>query len=68
MADQQDDLVTIHLDEPRQYRDRETWVVTELPKGNVKVPRSVAKRWGITPVGAHKADDDKPAVATAAKA
>lgn len=58
MADQ-DDLVTIHLDEPRQYRDRESYIVKVIGPGNVKVPRETAKHWGITPVGAHTSTSDE---------
>lgn len=47
MAEQQDDLVTIHLDEPRQYRDRETYLVHTIGPGQATVPRSTAERWGF---------------------
>lgn len=48
MAEQDDNaLVTIHLDEPRQYRDRETMAVSVIGPGAVNVPRSTALRWNI---------------------
>lgn len=61
MAEKDNELVTIHLDEARQYRDKESWLVTTIGPGNVKVRRETAQKWGLTPVGTHKAaDESKP--------
>lgn len=49
MAEERDEtLVTINLDAPRQYRDRETMIVRTLEMGSHSVPRYVAERWGFT--------------------
>jgi hypothetical protein len=53
---EKDELVTIHLDEARQYRDRETWRVETIGPGDVRVPRATALRWGLTPVSEAKAE------------
>lgn len=59
MAEKDDELVTIHLDEARQYRDRETWLVTMIGPGKATVRRATAERWGIKPISEAKASGDQ---------
>jgi len=40
-------LVTIQLDAPRQYRDRESYIVTTIGPGSAVVRRATAIRWGF---------------------
>lgn len=47
MPERDETLVTINLDAPRPYRDRETMQVTTIGPGEATVPRYVAQRWGI---------------------
>ncbi len=58
MAEERDNTpVTVQLDAPRQYRDRETMQVITLPKGEAKIPRYVADRWGLD---SERAEPDEP--------
>ncbi len=58
MAEERDNTpVTVQLDAPRQYRDRETMQVITLSKGEATIPRYVADRWGLD---SERAEPDEP--------
>lgn len=68
MPERDETLVTVHLDQARQYRDLETYIVKTVGPGRAEVPAYMAKKWGIKSTSEAKAESKTAAPADEAKA